>query len=362
MRAPLLALLTGISLLATSARAQPAPAGAAPSPSAAPSSAAAAPAPQGPSQADRDRANALMDDADAKVASGDLAGALPGYEAAHAIMHVPSTGIEVAVTLEKLGRLLPALAAAREVAAMPAAPSEPAPFTAARDRAKALAAELEARVPTLAIHVKIANAGVRPEVRLDGRVLTRDELAAPLVLPPGKYRVAASADGHAPASVEVVLKERDRGQVTLALAPVLEPPPARKPPPPPPPATLSPLVPAGFAVVGVGALAGAITGVLAISAANEVDGICLQGRCKDEATLAKARSRYDTADALAIASDVSFVLALAGAAVGIYGITVSLGPSAPPDQPAPGRPARAAPAPSAALLVGPGTAGLRLSF
>ena len=109
MRAPTFALLAAISLLAPTVHAQPAP-------TASPPASAAPPTSTGPSQEDRARANALMDDGDAKVASGDLAGALTSYETAHAIMRVPSTGIEVAKTLDKLGKLLPALAAAREVA------------------------------------------------------------------------------------------------------------------------------------------------------------------------------------------------------------------------------------------------------
>lgn len=351
MRAPLHALFAGLMLVVAPAAAQPPPSPAAPSAS------ADTPA-NGPSQADRDRANALMDDADAKVGGGDLAGALAGYEAAHAIMRVPSTGIEVAATLDKLGKLLPALAAAREVAAMPEVAGEPKPFTEARGRARALVTDLEARIPTLAITVKIANAGVRADVRLDGRELSRDELAAPLVLPPGRYRVAASADGHAPTSVEVELKERDRAKVALALAPVVEPPPRPTAPPPPPPPSLSPFVPAGFAIAGVGALAGAITGALAISAAGEANNLCQAGVCPTEETRRTAQGRYDTADALAIVSDVSFVLGIAGAAMGIYGITVSLSPR----EPAPAASARPRAAPAAALRVGPGNASLRVVF
>ena len=356
MRAPTLALLACISLLAPTVHAQPAP-------SASPPASAAPAASTGPSQEDRDRANALMDDGDAKVASGDLAGALTSYETAHAIMHVPSTGIEVAKTLDKLGKLLPALAAAREVAAMPAVAGEPKPFTESREAARALVASLETRIPTLAITVKIAATNVRPEITLDRRPLTPAELSGPLTLEPGRYRVAASADGHTPTSLEVVLKERDRGQVALVLAPVVEAPPPPRTLPPPPPAKLSPFVPAGFTVAGVGVLAGAITGALALSAAGEANGLCPAGVCGSESTRKTAQGRYDTADTLAVVSDVSFVLALAGAAMGIYGVVVSLSPGSPPEAPPSTASARRPAATGASrLVIGPGSAALHMTF
>src|SRR5690606_23504734 len=49
---------------------------------------------QQPSLADRETARALMDEGDRKRDSGDLAGALKSYEAADALMRVPTTGID----------------------------------------------------------------------------------------------------------------------------------------------------------------------------------------------------------------------------------------------------------------------------
>lgn len=364
-----LTLLIGIPTIVTVASAQPAgpppaqppPTSSAPatpsaavsaaptsSASATPSASASASA-QEPSKEDRKRANELMDEADEDVKKGELAGALDLYTKAHAIMHVPSTGIEVARTLEKMNKLLEALAAAREVAAMPVVPGEPEPFTEAREDAKKLVNDLTARVPTLTIVVTGVGSRTPFEVTIDGRKLSKDELAAPLALAPGKYRVAAKADDHTPAFVDIVLHERDRAQAALALARVLVvPPEPTKAPPPPPPVGISPLVPAGFAIAGAGLIAGAITGAVAISAANEANNICPGGACPDASTRDRAQGRYDTADALAIVADVSFVLAIGGAAIGIYGL-------ANPPKPAP-------PAPSTSLLVAPGRVGVRFTF
>jgi hypothetical protein len=300
-----------------------------------------------------------MDEGDEDVKKGDLAAALEAYRKGHAIMHVPSTGIEVARTLNKLGKLMEALAAVREVLAMPAVAGEPKAFTEAREEAKTLAAALEERVPTLTIVVTGVPGRIPVEVTLDGRKLTADELAAPLALPPGKYHVIAKADEHTPAFADITLKERDRAQAALALAHVLilAPDPTTTtppPPPPPPPPGLSPLVPIGFSIAGAGVLVGAITGGLALSAANEGTALCDKktGLCASASVRDRAQARYDTADALAIASDVAFVLALGGAAIGIYGIAsppkaASTGPASPPP---------------AALLLGPGSAHLRFRF
>lgn len=297
-----------------------------------------------------------MDEGDDRAEKGDLAAALAAYQKAHAIMRVPTTGIEIARTLDKLGKLTAALAAAREVAASPPAPSEPAPFAAAREQARALASALEARVPTLAITVKVATTGARAQISLDDRKLDAAETQAPMALDPGHYRVTADAPEHARSSVEITLKERDRAQVALALARLapLAPLPTRAPPPPPPP-PLSPLVPVGFSVAGIGVIAGAITGALAISAANEANNLCPGGVCLNDGIRTRAQDRYGAADALAITADVSFALALAGLAVGIYGVAAT-----PASSPTPGT--TPAPAGTAAVFVGPGRAAVRFTF
>ena len=373
-RARAIALFLGIPTIVTSAAAQPAPpsakaaaapsasASAAPSASAsaAPSaSASAAPsasaqaAAAGPSKEDRERANALMDEGDEDVKRGDLAAALDVYQKAHAIMHVPTTGIEVARTLDKLGKLMDALVATREVLAMPVVAGEPKQFTEARDEAKALLATLEERVPTLTIVVTGVPGRTPVDVTLDGRKLTADELAAPLQLAPGKYRVLAKADEHTPAFADITLKERDRAQAALALARVLiigpDPTATATAPPPPPPPGLSPLVPIGFSIAGASILVGAITGGLALSAASEANTRCPKGLCRSDGDKTFAQGRYGAADALAIAADVAFVLGLGGAAIGIYGV------ASPPS-------ARPATPPPAALILGPGSAHLRFHF
>src|SRR5262245_39056748 len=48
-----------------------------------------------PTAAEKETARALVKSGREKRASGDLKGALADFQAAHAVMHVPTTGIEV---------------------------------------------------------------------------------------------------------------------------------------------------------------------------------------------------------------------------------------------------------------------------
>jgi len=98
-----------------------------------------------PSLSDRETARSLMDDGDAKRDKADFKAALKSYEAADAIMHVPTTGLEVARAQAQLGMLLEARETLGRVNRLPPKPGEPAPFTAARKTAEALTAELGAR-------------------------------------------------------------------------------------------------------------------------------------------------------------------------------------------------------------------------
>ena len=68
-----------------------------------------------PTAEERERARASMDQGDARFESKDYARALEHYRAADQIMGVPTTGIEVGRTLERMGRLLDAREVLRRV-------------------------------------------------------------------------------------------------------------------------------------------------------------------------------------------------------------------------------------------------------
>src|SRR5690349_18414785 len=64
--------------------------------------------PPAPSATEKETARGLMADARAKRDRGDARGALESFQAADAIMHVPTTGFEVARTQASLGLLVEA--------------------------------------------------------------------------------------------------------------------------------------------------------------------------------------------------------------------------------------------------------------
>jgi hypothetical protein len=99
--------------------------------------------------AEKANARELMDRGDDLVEKKQYREALEAYQAADAIMHVPTTGIEVARAQVALGLLVEARETALEVARSPETPGEPAPFAEARDAARQLATALERRIPTL---------------------------------------------------------------------------------------------------------------------------------------------------------------------------------------------------------------------
>jgi hypothetical protein len=263
-----------------------------------------------------------MDEGKASTASGDLAHALESYEKAHAIMHVPTTGIAVAKTRLSLGQFAGARAMAIEVAAIPRDPAEPPVFEQARKQAKQIQTEAEAKAATLRIHVR---GGPPDQLTIDGREVPVDQLREPLVLDPGTHAIVArkpDAEGKA----EVVLAERDKKEVEVELFPIgaaaggprkvagfsldEERGGERT-------TTAKVLMIGGFGLGAAGLVAGGVTGFLAASKASDVKAQCENGICDPaaESDLASARS-------MATISNIGFAVGIVGAAVGVVGLVL----------------------------------------
>jgi hypothetical protein len=262
-----------------------------------------------PSDADKARARGLMDAGDALVAQHSLDKALATYRAADAIMGVTSTGIEVARTLVALGRLLEARKVATRVAAIPADPNEPDPFSRARNAAAALTRELDRRIPQLSLEVRGVREDTSVEVRIDGKAVPSDALAGPHSLDPGAHDVAAAAGG-ATTSAHVVLRERDRQTVTLTFA-------AEKPSPEPVPLRKSSSPTLGYAIGGVGlaglAVAG-VTSVIVFQHDKEAKRRCPDGHCPTDADIDYAHGQTP----LLVGNAVAWGVGVVGAALGAY--------------------------------------------
>jgi hypothetical protein len=172
-----------------------------------------------PSASDKETARSLLDEGDRKYASKDFKGALDAYQGAHAIMGVPTTGIEVAKAQEALGLLVEARDTLLSISRLPVQPREPAAFTKARDDAKARAPGIAARIPAVRFTVSGPQPGADLAVSVDGQALPSASATLPRKVNPGHHRVTVSSPGFAEQTREVDVEEGKETALTFALAP-----------------------------------------------------------------------------------------------------------------------------------------------
>jgi hypothetical protein len=170
-----------------------------------------------PSAAERETARALMQEGDRLTASGDLRTALARYTAAHALVHLPTTGLEVARAESKLGHLVEARGLALEISNGVAEPNEPRFFAAARAEAGKLARELEPRIPSLRTVVTPANTDYT--LTIDGITLPHAARDIAFRTNPGQHIVIVEARGYATLRKELTLPEKQAATFNVALVP-----------------------------------------------------------------------------------------------------------------------------------------------
>lgn len=294
--------------------------------------------------ANKSTARALMDDGDRKRDAGDTKGALESYQAADAIMKVPTTGIEVARTLSSMGRLLEAQVIVTQLAVAPPR-KEPAAFVSARKAAAVLASDLDARIPTLLVKV-LGGGADTPSLSIDGKRLSSSADAQAHKLDPGLHAIAVR-QGPAEKEQNVTLVERDRKTLTVDLAPPPPPPVAIEPPPRKPEAEPSAgpkvMTFGGFGLAAVGIGVGAITGLMSLKKTNDLKAVCPNDACPPE-----RQGDLDSANMLGNVSTVAFVAAGVGAVVGVVGVVLWRGQHKEPT--------------TSALLLSPSWVGWRATF
>ncbi|HEY5960080.1 MAG TPA: hypothetical protein VIV60_26185 [Polyangiaceae bacterium] len=169
--------------------------------------------------ADRETARLLMDQGDEQVERGALEAALALYLGSHELMHVPTTGIEVARTYHALGRLVEARDSALEVLRMPSSSNEPQPFTDARAAAAQLAAELEQLIPILTVEIAPAAAAAHATLSIDGATVPKAARDLSHALNPTTHSILASAPGYYDVEQHITLERQERRQLRLDLRP-----------------------------------------------------------------------------------------------------------------------------------------------
>jgi hypothetical protein len=158
-------------------------------------------------------------------------------------------------------------------------------------------------------------------VERDGIVLGSPSLGIPLPVDPGGHAIVVKAKGHPDSTAQVNLLEGEQKRVEVdaggGAAPVTPSPGSGivEAPPPTTSSSLSPLVFVGFGVAAAGLAVGGITGLMALNAGSEAEKDCPTLRC-DQKTL----DDIESGRTLGTISTIGFVVAGAGAALGIYGL------------------------------------------
>ncbi len=310
-----------------------------------------------PSAADRETARSLMREGRELRDQGDLTGALARFRAADDIMHVPTTGLEVARTDEALGLLIEARDAIAAVRNLPAKPGDPEPFLEARRKADELDTLLEGRIPSLKIVVDAPD-GEAPAVQIDGIAVPPATLGIARRIDPGHHVIVARTL-HAEATRETDVRESEQGEVRLSLQPPLATPDVPSAIPPAedgrqPPRSHAPgaWTYAGIGVAAAGLVVGVATGLASWSDKSSLSGECPKFVCPPGAP----SQTLDSAHLLASISTVSFVLAGVGAGVTVASLAIGIPRSGLP------RSAKAAATLRIEPWVGAGFTGVRGAF
>jgi hypothetical protein len=173
-----------------------------------------------PSASERETARSLMQDGDRLLAAGDAANALKCYQAAHAIMHVPTTGAAVAKTQAQLGQLVEARSSALDVLSIPRVGGEPAVFGQAREAAASLARTLETRV--CALKTRVLPETAEYSLQIDDVALPKAARSAPFRTNPGSHTVRVRAPGYQAQTRELYLREGAEQLLEIKLMPEVQ--------------------------------------------------------------------------------------------------------------------------------------------
>lgn len=286
---------------------------------------AAAPAAAAPSAAEKETARSLLREADQLTRQKNDVRALAAYRAADEIMKVPTTGIEVARCLERMGQLIEARDKYLAVKTGAKSPDEPAVMDTARRAAEDAERALLPRIPTIQIHGTGVDDPSTIRVSVDDVALPALAAVLPRRVNPGDHVLVVGAPGYRDERVEVSVIEGQQRHVNVALVrgasttatPIGACPPvvaaeARRPDTGPPRGR-SPLAYVALTTGALGVGVGAITGVMALSRASAAEDNCTGTICTPA-----AQADIDVSKTFGVISTVAFGVGVVGLAVGAF--------------------------------------------
>lgn len=257
--------------------------------------------PAAPGEADvatRNAARKIAEEGLALFDGGKYAEALDRFDRAGALVRAPTMGLMAARSLVKLGRLVEASERYLAVTKMKLEADASDAFRKAQVDAAKEREALEPRIPGLL--VAFAGAAPGATVMLDGKPLPAALIGAALPLEPGPHTVVVT-QGTVTKTERLQIKEGEQRRLVLDVAP--------------PPSTSSLRVGGiiGLTVGGVGLIAGAVVGGLAMGADADLSKKCPNKECPagSEGEL----GRFETMKAATTASLITGGIMLGGGAL-----------------------------------------------
>lgn len=316
---------------------------------------------QTPSAQDRATARLLAEEADKKSEAGDFQGAIELFRRADAIFPAPSLKLAIARLLVKQKLIIEAHELLLDVARSAPQKDEPPVWASARESARQEAEEIAPRIAKIDIVIRNLDAGVEPTVTLDGQRVPNESLGVVRPINPGKHHVHVDAEGYMPSDQNIQMGEGEHYKLSVKM--YREP---EKNPEGAPSSGVSlppkkngskrgstegsggrTLAIIGFTSGGVFLAAGSLLGWMVSTRVDDIKKDCTlpNGACP-----LSRRPDADTAEQMALASNISFGLAVAGLGLGVYGL-LSKSEASSAKAPAPWR-----------VGVGPGSVAVAGSF
>jgi hypothetical protein len=284
----------------------------------------------GPVRADdKADADAAFREGRKALTAGNLAVACPLFEKSLLLDKAAGTALNLGDCEERAGRLADAVVHYKLALQIMAPNDDRRAITTQR------VAAAEPRVPRLTVRLS-ANAPPKTRVLRNGVEVDRSLLGAPQQVNPGSYSILVDSEGRTTRKYDTVLLEGQAVDLEVepgpapgeapavapapapAAAPTAAPAPATADTKPPKPKQqLRPTTIAAFAVGGAGLVVGAVTGIMALSAAGTVHDHCPGGVCASQ-------DDYDAAGrarTLGLVSTLAFGAGLIATGVGVWDLT-----------------------------------------
>jgi len=238
----------------------------------------AAPAVAEPSAGDLATARNALKEGLALREKGDLVAALGRFTTAFDLVQTPVTGFELGKTHLLMGHVLQAHELFQKIGRIPPALEESQRSATAREEATRLAADLEPRIPSLRIHLKLPP-DATASVRIDDDPIATTGAVTPRAVEPGKHVIVARAGDGPEERVTIEIAEGETKDVELA--------PQWVAPKAPPPAAgqvvylrqTNPMVFVGFIASSVALTLTGVSAAVAVNAAGNAHDGCGKDYC-----------------------------------------------------------------------------------